>query len=66
MTLPEALESIFNHSARITRTIWRNRNIYCGLEEGRLCIKGWPDDGKWHPWTITEEDYYAADWEVVE
>ena len=66
MTLPEALEFTFNDSARITRIIWRNRAIYCGLEDNKLCIKGHPNDGLWHPWTLTEEDWFAEDWEVVE
>ena len=70
MTLTEALILIFNDGPRITRLKWNNRSVYCGLDSGLLCIKGFsssgPDDGKWHPWTITEEDYFADDWEVVE
>lgn len=69
MTFIEILTAIFDRNLRARRRLWSTR-IFVGLEEGRLCIKGYsssgPDDGLWHPWVITEEDYYAGDWEVVE
>lgn len=69
MTFTEALSAIFNDNKRAQRRLW-SRSIFVGLEHQILCIKGFshsgPDDGKWHPWTITESDYFADDWEVVE
>lgn len=69
MTLPEALAHVFDSNARIQRRLW-SRSIFVALDSTILCIKGFshsgPDDGKFHPWTITESDWYADDWEVVE
>lgn len=69
MTFPEALAAVFNDGKRIRRSIWSSK-IFVGVEVYQLCIKGFsssgPDDGKWHPWTITESDYFADDWEIVE
>ena len=69
MTFPEALDAVFKDNDRITRATWANRNIYCALEEGRLCIKGFAsegsDDGLFHPWVITEQDFFAHDWEII-
>lgn len=70
MTFPEALVLVFNDSLRCTRRAWANRSIYVSVIEGRLCISGYyyegGDDGRAHPWIITESDYFAGDWEVVE
>ncbi len=70
MILSEALEFIFNDSSRITRRQWNNRAIYCSVIETKLCITGYSDSGQQdnrpHPWTITESDWFADDWEVVE
>lgn len=70
MNLSEALGQVFNSPARITRRVWNNSSIFVSLEQGQLCIKGYsssgPDDGKSHPWTVTESDWFADDWEVVE
>lgn len=66
MTLSEALAHVFDSNARITRRIWHNPKIYCSAVAQMLCITGVNADGKPHPWTITESDYYADDWEVVE
>ena len=70
MTFTDALSAIFNDSDRVTRAHWNNRQIYIELHESLLCIVGFdssrPDDGKPHPWQITEQDYYADDWEIVE
>lgn len=69
MTFTEALSTIFNDNHRARRRIWQAK-VFVGLDSNLLCIKGFsssgPDDGKWHPWTITESDYFADDWEVVE
>jgi len=69
MTFIEILTAIFNDSKHARRRLWSTR-IFVGLEEGRLCIKGYsssgPDDGLWHPWVITEEDYFASDWEIID
>ena len=69
MTFTEALTAVFKEGDRITRADWRNRDIYVGLEEGRLCITWATEssriDGQMHPWTISESDFFAHDWEVV-
>lgn len=69
MTLLEALGAVFESNQRIRRRLWSSR-IVVGLENNALCIKGYsstgPDDGLWHPWTVTESDYFSDDWEVVE
>lgn len=71
MTFPDALAAVFNDSARVTRRTWNNPTIYVSVVNLQLCITGGiPLDGKDahlpHPWTITESDYFADDWEVVE
>lgn len=68
---PAGLEAIFRDSARVTRRTWANPSIYCSLVDDGLCIiGGLPADGKDphlpHPWTVTGEDFYATDWEVVD
>lgn len=65
MTFTEAISNVFKDGDRITRTTWHSRDIYCALEEGKLCIWGVPKDDLWHPWTVTEQDYFSTDWEVV-
>ena len=69
MNFTDALAAVFTTNTRIRRRLW-SRSVYVGLENATLCIKGFshsgPDDGKWHPWTIAESDYFADDWEVVE
>lgn len=66
MKFPEALTEVFNNHQRVTRRVWNNPAVYVGLEQAQLCIKGHPNDGLWHPWTITESDWFSEDWEVVE
>ena len=70
MTFPEALSATFNDSTRITRRAWANRSIYVSVIEGKLCITGFSDqnddDKRPHPLIVTEQDYFAEDWEVVE
>lgn len=69
MTFTDALHQLFTTNARIRRRLWSTR-VFVGVENDTLCIKGFssrgPDDGKWHPWVITSEDYFASDWEVME
>lgn len=65
MTLTEALNAVFRDNERIHRTSWKTRDVYCALEGGQLCIWGVPADGKWHPWVVTEADYFANDWEAL-
>lgn len=66
MNLNDALQHVFHESKRITRRVWNNPRIYCSLVDARLCITGVDADGKPHPWTVTESDWFAEDWEVVE
>lgn len=65
MNFPEALSAAFRDNDRITRAAWRNRSIYGQVQDGLLCLRGNDDDGLFHPWTISEQDYFASDWEVV-
>lgn len=69
MRYPEALSSVFNDSDQVTRQVWGNRSIYLSLVDYQLCITGFssagPDDGLPHPYILTENDYFADDWEVV-
>lgn len=70
MTFTQALSAVFNDSDRVTRQTWNNRSIYLSLVDYQLCITGFSssgkDDGLPHPWIVTEQDYFADDWEVVE
>lgn len=68
MTLPDALHEVFNSSARIRRPAWPT-STYVSLVETKLCITGGQaidDPHLPHPWTITDEDWFSDDWEVVE
>lgn len=69
MKFTEALAAVFNEGKRIRRSFWQLQ-VSIGVEQYQLCIKGFsssgPDDGKWHSFIITESDYFAEDWEVVE
>lgn len=69
MTFLEVLAATFESNQHIRRRLW-SKQVVVGVEGGYLCIKGFsssgPDDGKWHQWVITESDYFADDWEVVE
>lgn len=69
MTFTEALDAVFNDSDRITRTSWRNREIYLTLNDNQLRTT-WSSeekriDGQMHPYIVGESDYFADDWEVV-
>lgn len=65
MDFTTALAAAFHDNDRVTRRHWNNRSIYAALEDGMLMIKGFPDDGLWHPWMISEQDFFADDWEIV-
>lgn len=65
MNFIDALNAVFKDNDKITRATWANRSIYAQVEDGLLCIKGFPDDGKFHPWTISEQDFFSHDWEIV-
>lgn len=65
MNFTDAITAVFKEGDKITRQTWNNRNVFVTLEDGILCIMGFPDDGKYHPWTISEQDFFAHDWEVV-
>lgn len=69
MIFTDALAAVFNDAHRIRRRIWSSR-VMVGVEGFQLCIKGFsssgPDDGLWHPWVVTESDFFADDWEVME
>lgn len=65
MIFPEALSAAFHDNDRITRAAWNNRKVFVLVEDGILCLRGNPDDGLAHPWTVSEQDYFASDWEVV-
>jgi hypothetical protein len=68
MTFTDAITAAFKDNDRITRRIWNNRDIYCEVVDGRLCINFDSTShrtGEMHPWTITEQDFFADDWEVL-
>ena len=69
MTFTEALTAVFKDNDRITRRSWNSRSIYVLLEDGKLCIKGFAsegvDDGLPHPLIVSEQDYFADDWEII-
>jgi len=70
MTFSEALSAVFNDGDHVTRSVWRNSAAYLFVDEARLCIT-WNDaeqkaDGLAHPYLLTEPDYFADDWEVVD
>jgi hypothetical protein len=60
-----ALNAVFKDNDRITRVQWADRQIFCAVEEGKLCIKGVDRDDLYHPWVVTEQDFFAHDWEIV-
>lgn len=68
MRFSEALGIVFNSPARIRRPAWPT-STYVSLVEAKLCITGGQtteDHDMPHPWIITDEDWFADDWEVVE
>lgn len=71
MTFPEALATVFTSNARVTRRAWNNRRAYLILDHRRQLCTSWNSetrsvDALLHPLIITESDYFADDWEVVE
>lgn len=69
MNFIEAISAVFNDSDHVTRQAWNNRSIYLLMEDGKLCIKGFdgskPDDGLAHPLIVSEQDFFAHDWEIL-
>lgn len=71
MTFNDALALVFNSNARITRRAWNDRRAYLTLDHRRQLCTSWNSetrsvDALLHPLIITEEDYFADDWEIVE
>lgn len=71
MTFTEALSSVFDDGHRVTRFHWKNRAIYCQMNDSKQLATTWNSDtrsvdGLMHPLIIDEQDYFAEDWEVVE
>lgn len=72
MTLSDALANLFTiKSCRIQRRVWNNAHIYLALDEHQRLCTTWKSengtvDGFLHPWIMTESDWFADDWEVVE
>lgn len=69
MNFTDAITAVFKEGDKITRATWANRSVYVSLEEGLLCTT-WDSisssvDGLHHPWTISEADFFAHDWEVL-
>jgi hypothetical protein len=70
VTFTEALSAVFNDSDDIRRATWTNRAIVLFLDDAKLCTS-WNSseqkvDDEAHPYIISESDYFADDWEVVE
>jgi hypothetical protein len=70
MTFTEALSAVFNDADDIRRATWRNRSITLFLDDAKLCTN-WNSttqqvDDEAHPFIVSESDYFADDWEVVE
>lgn len=69
MNFTSALAAVFNNNDRVTRHAWNSRSIYVLLDDEKLCIHGYdasqPDDGKNHPLIVSDQDYFADDWEIV-
>lgn len=65
----EVEAAAFDHGRKVRRAHW-SKQVIITIENGVLCIKGFsssgPDDGNWHPLIITESDWYADDWEVID
>lgn len=60
--LSEALKAVFETDANIRRKSWDKVNLVC-MSNGTLSIL--LDDGELHPWSITDIDVNADDWEIV-
>jgi len=71
MTFTDALSAVFNDGDPITRPIW-HAGAQVTLDDGVLSINGylqdgkWVQDGQWRAWVVTEQDFFADDWEVVD
>ena len=60
--LAKALKAVFEDGAAIKRKIWGNAESV-SMNNGILSIL--LTDGMNHPWTISDEDAQANDWEIL-
>lgn len=60
--LAEALKAVFEKDASIRRRSWDKVSLV-SMKSGILTIL--LEDGENHPWTISEEDVKASDWEIL-
>lgn len=63
MTLCKVLKHTID-GKKITRLDWDNKEEYCYIREGFLCIHHDTDEAM-HQWVISETDLMATDWVVV-
>ncbi len=64
MNFVQAMQAVIE-GQRVTAASWEDPGIFVCIHDGFLRIKGTESDGKYHPWTITEVDLFAADYAVV-
>ena len=60
--LAEALKAVFEQDASIRRKSWDKVSLV-SMKNGILTIL--LEDGENHPWTISDEDIKADDWEIL-
>lgn len=60
--LSEAIKAVFENDATIRRKSWDKVNMVA-MSNGTLCILF--EDGELHPWTISDVDINADDWEIL-
>ena len=60
--LAEALKEVFEKDASIRRKSWDKVHLV-SMKNGTLTIL--LEDGENHPWTISDEDVKAEDWEIL-
>lgn len=70
MRLSEVLNDVYDDNEHATRTVWHDPQVYLGADDdSKLCIFGYSSEGDSpeipHPWTMTADDWYANDWEVI-
>jgi hypothetical protein len=62
MDFLEALKRI-KEGEVVTRKLWDDPTIYCGMNDGYLSIY---QKGAWNAWLVVEADIYAHDWHACE
>ena len=60
--LTEALKLVFEKNATIRRKAWDKVSLV-SMKNGLLTIL--LEDGENHPWSISDEDIKADDWEII-